>query len=289
VHPPPQREGTQDSDFLKEKQKEEIGMRNRLKISTQRSKSRDGPAEETPKEEPSKEEAPVGDLPKEEPFQEEAPREEPPAEETPMAEAPQEAAPKEVTPKEDSPAEDSPKGESLGDAAAVATAAQRKKSKKKVLWFFIKLASVCLVIWIIFTFVFGIGIMNGETMYPRLRDGDLYLYYRLDSSYIIDDVVTFQIDGSRSAARVVAMGGDVVDISEQGQLIVNGNVKDEEIFYVTEKTITTEIDFPYTVPENSYFVLGDFRTSSVDSRAYGALSRSDIDGKILSFLRVRGI
>jgi signal peptidase I len=131
--------------------------------------------------------------------------------------------------------------------------------------------------------------MNGETMYPRLRDGDLYLYYRLDSSYIIDDVVTFQIDGRRRAARVVAMGGDVVDLGEDGELIVNGNVKDEEIFYITQPNLSSDLVFPYTVPEDSYFVLCDFRTNSVDSRTYGAISRSDIDGKVISFLRIRGI
>jgi signal peptidase I len=276
-------------NFKIQTQKEEIEMRNRSKIATQNSKSRDGPSEETPKEEPSKEEAPVGDLPKEEPFQEEAPREEPPAEETPMAEAPQEAAPKEVTPKEDSPAEDSPKGESLGDAAAVATAAQRKKSKKKVLWFFIKLASVCLVIWIIFTFVFGIGIMDGETMYPRLRDGDLYLYYRLDKSFVKDDVVAYQNDEWQFVGRVVAVGGDVVELGEGGSLIVNGNVEDEEIFYVTNEIPDSDVEYPYTVPEDSYFVLCDFRTNGYDSRLYGAISKDDISGKIISFLRIRGI
>jgi signal peptidase I len=85
------------------------------------------------------------------------------------------------------------------------------------------------------------------------------------------------------------MGGDVVDLGEDGELIVNGNVKDEEIFYITQPNLSSDLVFPYTVPEDSYFVLCDFRTNSVDSRTYGAISRSDIDGKVISFLRIRGI
>jgi signal peptidase I len=131
--------------------------------------------------------------------------------------------------------------------------------------------------------------MNGETMYPRLRDGDLYLYYRLDSSYIIDDVVAYQLNGGQCVGRIVAMGGDEVNLSDKGELIVNGNVQDEEIFYITQQITGSEVEFPLTVPEDSYFVLCDFRTNSLDSRMYGSVSKSDIDGKIISFLRIRGI
>jgi signal peptidase I len=49
------------------------------------------------------------------------------------------------------------------------------------------------------------------------------------------------------------------------------------------------IEYPYTVPEDSYFVLCDFRTSSDDSRSYGAVPKEDLDGKIITILRRRGI
>jgi signal peptidase I len=102
-------------------------------------------------------------------------------------------------------------------------------------------------------------------------------------------VVTFRQGDYRRVARVVAMGGDEVSLGENGTLIVNGNVQDEEIFYVTEPLTGGEIQFPYTVPEDSYFVLCDYRTNSRDSRYFGAVSKNDIDGKIISFLRIRGI
>jgi signal peptidase I len=154
--------------------------------------------------------------------------------------------------------------------------------------FFLRLIVFVLIIFLIFTFVFGIARVSGESMYPRIRDGDLVFYYRLVQDYDIGDVVTFKIGSYRRVARVVAQGGDVVEVNEDGQLLVNGNVQEEEIFYSTEK-LEDGVSYPYTVPENSYFVLCDFRTNSYDSRGYGAVSASEISGKVITLLRRRGI
>lgn len=163
-----------------------------------------------------------------------------------------------------------------------------KEEKRVILAFFIKLAAVCLALWIIFTFVFGIAQMKGETMYPRIRDGDLMLYYRLEGAYAVGDVVTFKIDDVRYTARVVAMDGDIVIITEDGKLMVNGNVQEEEIFYPTEE-IPGGVSYPYIVEVDSYFVLCDFRTAGTDSRSFGAIERKDFDGKVITILRRRGI
>jgi signal peptidase I len=162
------------------------------------------------------------------------------------------------------------------------------KCKEAVLKFIIKLALVFLTIWAIFTFVFGVRQVSGETMYPRLRDGDLILYYRLENDYQIGDVVTFEMDDATFYGRIVAQGGDVVDLDEDGELLVNGNVQQEEIFYPTESQ-DGDVTYPYTVETDSYFILCDFRTTSFDSRTYGAISQSTLDGKIITVLRRRGI
>jgi signal peptidase I len=162
------------------------------------------------------------------------------------------------------------------------------RQKEAVLKFIIKLCLVLLVIWAVFTFIFGIRQVSGEHMYPRLRDGDLTLYYRLEQNYQIGDVVTFELDDSIFWARIVAQGGDVVEVNEDGQLIVNGNVQEEEIFYPTEPQ-DGDVTYPYTVEEGSYFVLCDYRTISFDSRTYGAISKKDLDGKVITLLRRRGI
>lgn len=145
-----------------------------------------------------------------------------------------------------------------------------------------------LVAWVFLTFIFGFYIQNGEDMYPSIRDGDLVLFYRMDKNYVIDDILTFEIEDTRFTARYVAMSGDVVDISDEGQLIINGNIQQEAIFYATYQ-MDSEIEFPYTVPRNYVFVLGDFRTSAIDSRIFGAIDLSDIDGKIITIIRRRGL
>jgi signal peptidase I len=162
------------------------------------------------------------------------------------------------------------------------------KQKETVLKFVIKLVLVILSVWAIFSFVFGIRLVSGETMYPRLRDGDLVLYYRLEQDYQIGDVVTFKLNDSTFWCRIVAQEGDVVDLDESGQLLINGNVQQEEIFYPT-KPQEGDFTYPYTVEEDSYFVLCDFRTEGFDSRSFGTVSKNTIDGKVITLLRRRGI
>jgi signal peptidase I len=154
--------------------------------------------------------------------------------------------------------------------------------------FLVKLGIVCLALWSIFTFVFGIRQMHGETMYPKLRDGDLMLYYRLEQDYHNDDVVVYKVNGQTCVARIVAQGGDVVEVNSDGELLVNGNVQAEEIFYPTEAD-PIGITYPYTVEADSYFMLCDFRTESADSRYYGAVSKADFCGKVITILRRREI
>jgi signal peptidase I len=154
--------------------------------------------------------------------------------------------------------------------------------------FIVKLGVVCLTLWLIFTFAFGIKQMHGETMYPRLRDGDLILYNRMEKNYAIGDVVVFKVGTSTCVARIVAQGGDVVEVNDSNELLVNGNVQEEEIFYPTEAE-PLGVTYPYTVEENSYFMLSDFRTNTTDSRSFGAVSADDFCGKVITVLRRRGI
>jgi signal peptidase I len=125
-------------------------------------------------------------------------------------------------------------------------------------------------------------------MYPRLRDGDLILYNRMERNYAIGDVVVFKVGKLTCVARIVAQGGDVVEVNNDGQLLVNGNVQEEEIFYPTEAD-PGGVGYPYTVEENSYFMLCDFRTNGTDSRYYGAVPADDFCGKVITILRRRGI
>ena len=81
------------------------------------------------------------------------------------------------------------------------------------------------------------------------------------------------------------MPGDTVVIDESGNVIVNGEVLDEP--YITDKVLgECDIEFPFTVPENTYFLMGDHRSTSIDSRStvIGCIPTEQIVGKL--FFRV---
>lgn len=165
---------------------------------------------------------------------------------------------------------------------------RNKQALQDIRAFLIKLVVIAFIGWLLLGVVFGVTVMEGEDMYPRIRDGDVLIYYRLQQEYHIGDVVTFKRDGRRYTGRIVAQSGDTVDITEEGQLLVNGSVQDEEIFYPTE-IIESGIPFPCEIPESSVFLLSDFRTNGIDSRSYGPVDTEELDGKVMTILRRRGI
>lgn len=157
-----------------------------------------------------------------------------------------------------------------------------------LLAFAVKLGIVALMAWILLGVVFGLAVMEGEDMYPRIRDGDLMIYYRLQQEYHIGDVVTFVREGKRYTGRIVAQSGDTVALGEGGELLVNGSVQSEEIFYPTEP-VQGGMTFPCELPWGSVFLLCDFRTNATDSRSYGWVELEELDGKVITILRRRGI
>lgn len=165
---------------------------------------------------------------------------------------------------------------------------QRALARGDIVSFLVKLGITVLAGWILFGWVFGLAVMEGESMYPRIRDGDLMVCYRIQKEYHIGDVVTFRRDGKRYTGRVAALGGDTVDLGESGELLVNGNIQSEEIFYPTQPA-EDGIPFPFRVPPGSVFLLCDFRTNGTDSRVYGAVDTKELDGKVITILRRRGI
>lgn len=85
--------------------------------------------------------------------------------------------------------------------------------------------------------------------------------------------------------RVIGQPGDVISMDEDGHVTVNGTVLDEP--YVDELALgECDIRFPYQVPENRYFVLGDHRSVSIDSRSsvIGCVEKSQVVGRV--FLRI---
>ncbi len=124
--------------------------------------------------------------------------------------------------------------------------------------------------------------ISGSSMENTLVDGDMVISLN-DGKYKTGDVIGFYYNNVVLIKRVIATSGDWVDIAEDGTVKVNGVELDEP--YVTEKALgECNINLPYQVPQGKCFVLGDNRTTSIDSRntAVGCISNDVVVGRLLA-------
>ena len=129
--------------------------------------------------------------------------------------------------------------------------------------FLVRLFLLITVIGILFGVVFGLTPMANADMQPAVCAGDLMLYYRLDKNLKSDDVVVFQKEGIQYTGRIVAVPGDVVEITDESDLMVNkSTVMEDNIFYTTP-AYDSEVEYPLALKEDQYFILCDNRTAGL--------------------------
>lgn len=140
---------------------------------------------------------------------------------------------------------------------------------------------IVLLVFIVFRFFIGVSFVSGESMEPNLHDGECVIYLRTVRNYEPGDIISMWVpSGSYYVKRVIAVGGDVVDIKDN-KIYVNGEPLEEEYASgVTERQLKAVI-FPYTVREGNVFALGDNREVSMDSRTFGEINDVQIRGKII--------
>ena len=161
-------------------------------------------------------------------------------------------------------------------------------NKNAIRSFVKKLFLIILVLWLLFTFIFGFFVVYNDDMFPKMVPSDLLIYYRLDKEFYVGDVVVVDKNDANYTLRIVASGGDEVDISDEGQLIVNGSYQAEtNIFYPTGEYDETAVDikFPMKLKENQIFALGDMRRGAKDSRYFGPVEKNEIKGKVFALYR----
>lgn len=123
--------------------------------------------------------------------------------------------------------------------------------------------------------------VSGTSMEPTLEDGDIILLVKTDN-FETGDLVGFYYQNKLLLKRVIGGPGDIIDIDAEGNVTVNGELLDEP--YLTTKSLgETDLTYPYQVPESRYFVMGDNRTTSIDSRssAIGCIEADQIVGKVV--------
>ena len=127
-------------------------------------------------------------------------------------------------------------------------------------------------------------VVYGTSMAPSLVEGDLVLAIP-KSLPVTGDLVSFNNGDRVLIKRAIGCPGDEISVSEDGRVTLNGIELNESYALFTEGD-AGDVSYPLTVPEHFYFVMGDNRASSVDSRysVLGMVSEQDINGRI--FLRL---
>ncbi|MCR5669926.1 MAG: signal peptidase I [Butyrivibrio sp.] len=123
--------------------------------------------------------------------------------------------------------------------------------------------------------------VTGDSMTPTLETGDIVIAQN-QSTFEPGDLLAFYYNNKVLVKRVLGSPGDWVNIDSEGDVYVNGVLVEEP--YASEKSLDpTDIEFPFQVPENRFFVLGDHRNVSIDSRSsvVGCVTREQLIGKVI--------
>ena len=128
--------------------------------------------------------------------------------------------------------------------------------------------------------------VDGDSMNPTLIDGQILILNKMDKEYSRMDIVVFDYKNDRLIKRVIGLPGETVKIVDN-TIYIN----DEAIEDYSSDVKTADYDLEIIIPSGYYFVLGDNRYNSADSRMLGLISEDDIKGtvcfRLYPFMKIR--
>lgn len=158
-----------------------------------------------------------------------------------------------------------------------------KRKRRKVDGWSI-LCAVLLMLALINTFFIGFVRVSGNSMSPTIPNDSLAIVERMGFDIARNDVVVaMSPDGIPVIKRAVGLPGDTLEITEDGDIYINGEKYDnkyQSAYYPGAAYVGTEI----TLGDDEYFLLGDNRYDSRDSRFYGPVSKKKIYGTVINVL-----
>ncbi len=148
---------------------------------------------------------------------------------------------------------------------------------------FIKIAVLVIIVFAIYMWVIGMQQVVGSSMNNTLNNGDMVLLYK--AGYKIGDVerfdvISFYYDETKYLIkRVIGLPGEHVAYKDN-KLYINGEYIEENRDFITEDFDLNELGYD-VIPDDMYFVLGDNRENSLDSREIGLVKKEDIIGEAI--------
>lgn len=157
----------------------------------------------------------------------------------------------------------------------------RKRYKRAFISTLSVLAVIAAVAVLVSTLFLPVIQVSGNSMEPTLSDGDVLVLLK-SKHYERSQLCCISWQNKMLLKRIIGLPGDVVSIDTEGNVTVNGALLDES--YVSDKTLgECDVTFPCQVPEGKVFVLGDHRSTSIDSRSseIGCVDQDQIVGFVL--------
>ena len=126
------------------------------------------------------------------------------------------------------------------------------------------------------TFILTPVIVSGSSMDDTLKDGELLLLKKYDKSYERFDIIVFDYGDSKLVKRIIGLPGENLEYKD-GVLCINGEAVDDPFALATKDFKLSDLGIE-VIPEGYYFVMGDNRSNSSDSRIIGPISKDTING-----------
>lgn len=153
--------------------------------------------------------------------------------------------------------------------------------KKAIRTIVITIILLSLVILMVRVFDIRVIKVSGHSMYPTLIENN-YVLSTKENKLQKGDLILFEYENIKMIKRIIGIPGDKIEIKDNGDVYVNDSYLEETYKHEHVDEFKNEVTYPITVKEGEYFILGDNRDDSLDSRilSVGNIKREDIIGKV---------